>query len=279
MPTDVPRRRGVGRPPRLSVEAIIDAATRILQDEGLEKLSMRRLANELGSAPMALYHHIRDKDELLVRVMESQVRTIARPDLPAEPRERLIAASVLLYDLLAERPWIVEVLTSDNLIGPSALWIVEEMLDAAIDYGHSPDEAHHVYRTIWYYIVGNLIIRVTSARRRVRAGIAHQDQVVAQLTTATHPRVAAIANRWAELNARESHRQALAAIVDGLLPSRRSATPHYTASHTAPVATTKRPERQGSVDPSQLELFISLCIPPYGPPTELSVSWHPIMRT
>ncbi|MEV2241005.1 helix-turn-helix domain-containing protein [Micromonospora sp. NPDC049891] len=278
MPTNGPRRRGVGRPPRLSLEAIIDAATRILQEEGLERLSMRRLANELGSAPMALYHHVRDKDELLVRVLESQARNIAWPALPAEPRERLIAASVLLYDLLAERPWIVEVLTSDNLIGPSALWIVEEMLDAAVDYGHSADEAHHVYRTIWYYIVGNLIIRVTSTRRRAQAGTAHQDEVVAQLTTATHPRLAAIADRWADLNARESHRQALAAIVDGLLPARFSAAPQRGVAETVPAATAKRPDRQDSVDPSQVELFISLCVPPYGSPAEFSVSWYPALR-
>ncbi|MFY1576908.1 TetR/AcrR family transcriptional regulator [Verrucosispora sp. WMMD703] len=279
MPANVPRSRRVGRPPRLSLEAIVDAATRILQDEGLERLSMRRLANELGSAPMALYHHIRDKDELLVQVMESQARDISRPALPADPRERLIAASVLLYDLLAERPWIVEVLTSDNLIGPSALWIVEEMLDAAIDYGHSADEAHHVYRTIWYYIVGNLIIRVANSRRRAHPGTAHQDEVIAQLTADTHPRLATIADRWAELNARETHQRALAAMIDGLLPARSSVKPQRTGVHTAPMAATKRPDRQDTVDPSQLELFISLCIPPYGSPAEFSVSWYPALRT
>ncbi|WBB53401.1 TetR/AcrR family transcriptional regulator [Verrucosispora sp. WMMD573] len=279
MPPNVPRSRRVGRPPRLSLEAIIDAATRILQDEGLERLSMRRLANELGSAPMALYHHVRDKDELLVQVMETQARDISRPALPTDPRERLIAASVLLYDLLAERPWIVEVLTSDSLIGPSALWIVEEMLDAAIDYGHSADEAHHVYRTIWSYIVGNLIIQVASSRRRARAGTAHQDEVIARLSADTHPRLATIADRWAELNARKTYRQALAAIIDGLLPAHSSMKPQRTGAHTAPVATTKRPDRRGDVDPSQVELFVSLCIPPYGNPAEFSVSWFPALRT
>ncbi|GIJ09811.1 TetR/AcrR family transcriptional regulator [Micromonospora andamanensis] len=279
MPTDGPRRRGAGRPPRLSLEAIIETATRILQDEGLERLSMRRLAHELGAAPMALYHHVRDRDDLLVRVMESQARTIARPDLPAEPRERLITASILLYDLLAERPWTVEVLASDNLIGPSALWIVEEMLDAAVDHGHSTDDAHLVYRTIWYYIVGNLLIRGTDVRRRDRAGTAHRDEVAADLTTATHPRLASIADRWADLNARETHKQALTAIVDGLLPARFATKSQCTAAGTAPAVTRKRPDQQGNVDPSRLDLFVSLCIPPYGSAAEFSVSWYPALRT
>ncbi|MFI6763468.1 TetR/AcrR family transcriptional regulator [Micromonospora sp. NPDC050417] len=225
MRAEVPRTRGVGRPPRLSLDAIITAAARILQDEGLEKLSMRRLANELGSTPMAIYHHVRDKDELLVHVLESQARTMPRPEFPADPRERLIAASVLLYELLAERPWIIEVLTGDDLIAPSALWIVEVMIEAAVDYGHTADEAVYIYRTIWFYIVGNLIIRVTSTRRRARIGPIHQDEVVGRLTTATHPWLAAVAGRWAELNARDTHRQGLAAIVNGLLPERRPTTP------------------------------------------------------
>lgn len=218
MPAEVPRKRGVGRPPRLSLDAIIAAAARILHAEGLEKLSMRRLASDLGTTPMALYHHVRDKDELLVHVLESQARTMPRPEFPADPRQRLAAASILLYELLAERPWIIEVLTGDDLIAPSALWIVEVMVGAAVDYGYSADVAVHVYRTIWFYIVGSLIVRVTGSRRRARTGTVFQDEVVARLTTATHPRLADVAGRWAELNARDTHRQALTAIVDGLLP-------------------------------------------------------------
>jgi AcrR family transcriptional regulator len=225
MRAEEPRTRGVGRPPRLSRDAIIAAAARILQEEGLEKLSMRRLANELGSTPMAIYYHVPDKDELLVHVLESQAQTMPRPEFPADPRERLIAASVLLYELLAERPWIVEVLTGDDLIAPSALWIVEEMIGAAVDYGHTTDEAVYVYRTIWFYIVGNLIIRVTSNRRRARTQSIHQDEVVARLTSATHPRLTAVAGDWAELNARDTHCQGLTAIVNGLMPERHPTKP------------------------------------------------------
>ncbi|MBX6381800.1 MAG: TetR/AcrR family transcriptional regulator [Microbispora sp.] len=215
--------RGVGRPPRLSLEAIIAAADRILQSEGSEKLSMRRLANELNSAPMALYYHIRDKDDLLLILMETQAQRIERPKFPDDPRERLIAVAIMLYELLAERLWIVEVLTGDDLIAPSALWFVEEMIGAAVEYGHTPEQAVYIYRTIWYYIVGDLIIRVNGKRRRSRAaGPVYQDKVIAGLQTDTHPQLSAVADRWAELNARDTHRQGLTAIIDGLL---RSAPP------------------------------------------------------
>ncbi|MER7082711.1 transcriptional regulator, TetR family [Saccharopolyspora kobensis] len=224
MPTEVPRPKNVGRPPRLSLEAIITAADRILHSEGPEKLSMRHLANELGSTPMALYYHVRDKDELLLLVMEMHAQRIPRPELPEDPRERLVTTAVMLYDLLAERLWIIDVLTGDDLIAPSSLWFVEVMIDAAVEYGHSPEHAVYVYRTIWYYIVGDLIIRVNSKRRRARASHpVYEDEVIAGLTSGTHPRLAAVADRWAELNARDTHREGLAAIVDGLLPPRSEA--------------------------------------------------------
>lgn len=212
------RSRGVGRPSRLSVEAIIAAAERILQDEGPQKLSMRHLANELGTAPMALYYHVRDKDELLLLVMEAQARRAPRPELPDDPRERLITASVTLHDLLAERLWIVEVLAGNDLIAPSALSFVEEIVGAAADCGHSLEEAVCIYRSIWYYIVGDVLIRVNGNLRRSRtAGPAREDGIVAGLASDTHPRLAAVADRWAELNARDTHRAGLTALIDGLL--------------------------------------------------------------
>lgn len=220
MPAETNSAKSVGRPPRLSVEAIIAAADRILAAEGSEKLSIRRLASDLDSAPMALYYHVRDKDELLMHVLESHAKRLPHPDFPDDPRERVTAVAVTLYDMLAERPWIVEVLAGDDLFAPSAMWFVEEMISAAVEYGCTPAEAVYVYRTIWYYIVGNLTVRVNRARRLARAGTPDdQNKAIAELPVDIHPRLAAVADRWVELTTRDSHRQALMAIVDGLLPA------------------------------------------------------------
>ncbi|MFJ6513041.1 TetR/AcrR family transcriptional regulator [Streptomyces sp. NPDC091406] len=218
------RSKSVGRPPHLSLDAIIAAAEHILQTEGAGKLSMRRLANEMDSAPMALYYHVRNKDELLLLLMEAQARRIPRPELPEDPRERLIAVSIMLYELLADRLWIVQVVAGGDLIAPSALWFVEEMIGAAEDYGHTPEHAVYIYRTIWFAIVGDLIIRANIKQRHGRAtGPTYEDQVVAGLMSGTHPRLAALADRWAELNGRDTHRQGLTAVIDGLLRSEGTA--------------------------------------------------------
>lgn len=190
---------------------------------------MRHLANELGGAPMALYYHVRDKDELLLFVLEAQAQHIPRPEFPDDPRERLIAAAVTLYELLAERPWIVEVLIGDNLIAPSALWIVEVLIGAGIEYGHTPDQAVYIYRTIWYYIVGDLIIRINSKRRHTRTGTPiYRDQVFAELAASAHPHLAALAGHWTELTARDTHREGLTALIDGLLQAPTATRPNET---------------------------------------------------
>ncbi|MFF8299802.1 hypothetical protein ACF07M_31155 [Streptomyces globisporus] len=107
-----------------------------------------------------------------------------------------------------------------GLIAPSALWFVEEMIGATEDYGHTPEHAVYIYRTIWFAIVGDLIIRANGKQRRGRAtGPTYEDQVVGGLMSGTHPRLAAVADRWAELNSRGTHREGLMVIIDGPLRS------------------------------------------------------------
>ncbi|MET7641801.1 TetR/AcrR family transcriptional regulator [Streptomyces sp. NPDC005438] len=218
MSPEAKRTGRTGRPPRLSQEAIISAAQRLLAVEGAGGLSMRRLARELKSTPMALYHHVRDKDELLLLLLEEHARTIPRPTLPEDPRERMIAAGQLLHDVLAGCPWIVEVLASDDLMAKSALWIVEAMVDAAMECGLSPEQAVDAYRAIWYYTVGELLIQVSRKRRQAESPTpSHRDRTFASLSAEAYPRLSSLADRWAELTRRDTHRQSLEALVNGLL--------------------------------------------------------------
>ncbi|MFJ2767098.1 TetR/AcrR family transcriptional regulator [Streptomyces sp. NPDC087300] len=207
-----------GRPPRLSQQAIISAAEQLLAAEGADALSMRRLAKELASTPMALYHHVRDKDELLLLLLEAHAQRMPRPELPEDPRERLIAAGQVLHDVLADCPWIVEVLASDDLMAVSALWIVEAMVDAAIKCGLTPEQAVDAYRIIWYYTVGELMVRVSRERRQADADRpSYRDRTFSMLAADEYPRLAALSDRWATLTAHDTHRQGLETVVEGLL--------------------------------------------------------------
>ncbi|WP_207939013.1 TetR/AcrR family transcriptional regulator [Actinomadura darangshiensis] len=211
-------RRAAGRPPRISRTEIIDTARRIVDEEGVERLTMRRLAGEIGSTPMALYHHVRDKDELLLLLLDDYAaRMMRKPGLPAEPRERVVVVAAAIRAVLAPCPWIAEVLTADDLMSESALWFVEQILDGLAECGLSPERAVHGYRAIWYYTAGEIIVRAAAARRRAGDDRpTYRDRVFAGLDGTELPRLAEVAPQWAPLTAQDTYLDGLRALVDGL---------------------------------------------------------------
>ncbi|MEV6646988.1 TetR/AcrR family transcriptional regulator [Amycolatopsis sp. NPDC051371] len=207
----------IGRPPATSRPQILEAARAILDRDGWEKLTIRRLATELGVGATTLYHHVRDKDDLLVQLLDQHAGRLSRPELPDDPRERIIAAATVMHASLAAWPQAVEVLTADDLLGESALWMVEAMVGGALDCGLGPERAVELYRNVWYYTVGEILVRVRAGRRAGEERPRYRDTVFAGLDATEFPSLAAIGERWPELTVRDTFSRGLRAFVDGLL--------------------------------------------------------------
>ncbi|MEV0080307.1 TetR/AcrR family transcriptional regulator C-terminal domain-containing protein [Nocardia neocaledoniensis] len=216
MPTSSSPSARTGRPARISRADIVSAAHDVIDTDGVEKLTMRRLATELGCTPMALYHHVRDKDALLRLLLDDYADQVEWPDLPDDPRQRILVAATAMHEVLAARPWVVEVLVDGDLFGRSALWFPETIIDAAVATGLPLDRAVDVYRTVWHYTAGELIITTRSARRAAR-GPTYRAEVFANLDAESTPRLAEIGSRWTEFDTRSTFAAGLAALVDGLL--------------------------------------------------------------
>ncbi|MGV9375859.1 hypothetical protein ACWDRB_08595 [Nonomuraea sp. NPDC003707] len=58
---------------------------------------------------MAIYHHVRDKEELLLLLLDDYAAGIPRPELPEEPRERVVAAAMAMHEAVSGCPWVVDV--------------------------------------------------------------------------------------------------------------------------------------------------------------------------
>jgi AcrR family transcriptional regulator len=210
-----------GRPPTTSRAQILTAARRIIDRDGWEKLTVRRLAAELGVGATTLYHHVRDKEDLLLLLLNEYADQIPQPDLPDEPRERIVAAATAMHDGLAAWPWAAEVLTADGfvgLLGGSALRMVETIVAGAVDEGCTRAQAVDVFRGIWYYTVGEILVRAHSHHRRSgdRRPTPH-GRFFGHLDAAQMPRLAAIGDQWPTLAARDTYPDGLRAFVDGLL--------------------------------------------------------------
>jgi AcrR family transcriptional regulator len=210
-----------GRPPRTSRAQILEAARLLIDRDGWTNLTVRGLAKELGVAPTTLYHHVRDKHDLLRQLLDDRADQLRRPQLSDDPRERIIAAAEGIHGVLAVSPWVVEVLTSDDLVGASALWWVETILAGGVECGCTPEQAVELYRSIWYYTAGEILIRAGGARRRAEPHRpAYRDELLRKVDAAELPHLAALADRWPALTTRDTYSRGLRALVDGFLAGR-----------------------------------------------------------
>ncbi|WP_425583989.1 TetR/AcrR family transcriptional regulator, partial [Streptomyces rectiviolaceus] len=213
-------RRPVGRPPVTSRKQILATARALIDEYGWEKVTIRRLASELGVGTGTLYSHVRDKDDLLFLLIHEYAEQIPHPDLPSDPRERIITAAVAIHDGLAAWPWAAEVLTTDGFIarlGDSFLSLVETILAGVVDAGCTPEQSVRIFRSIWYYTVGEILVRTHTRHREM------DEQDPARLNAyfgntdgpARLPQLAAIADRWGALAGQDTFAQGLRAFVDG----------------------------------------------------------------
>ncbi|MEU3610992.1 helix-turn-helix domain-containing protein [Streptomyces sp. NPDC006872] len=212
-------KRAAGRPRRIEKQQIVDVARRILQEEGVQALSMRRVAKEVGATPMALYHHVRDKDELLMLTLAGLAASIPRPELPADPRERVLVTALHIFTGLSGFPWAVDVLGLGELTDKGALWMPEEIIASCIACGQTHEEAVHTYRTLWYFLYGAL--RFTTAEARRAADPDRRPFFPNLLTPADAdelPHLTSLSADWQELTRGYDIAVQLRAMIDGLLP-------------------------------------------------------------
>lgn len=120
------------RRPRCTRADIAAAAIRIADSEGLDALSMRRLAAELDVGTMTLYHYIATKDELLTLVFDGLMAEMVLPpgqSLPHGWREALTTIARRSRDTLRRHPWILDI-TDDPPLGPNSVRHFDQSLQA-----------------------------------------------------------------------------------------------------------------------------------------------------
>jgi AcrR family transcriptional regulator len=188
-----------------------------VNEAGIEALTMRRVATELGASPMAIYRHIADKDELLVLLLDRSAARLPRPDPPSQPRDRVLAACRTIHAGLIEYPWVIDVLAQGDLIAPSILWAMEEIVAGLLAGGLDPEGAVDGYRAIWQFTVGSLIVGRGLDRLAELDRPPYVIQVLTGVDPEQFPALAALAPHWAAARERDPFELGLGPLVDGLL--------------------------------------------------------------
>jgi AcrR family transcriptional regulator len=141
----------------LSRERIVAAAIAAADKEGLDALSMRRVAVELDVATMSLYRHVRDKDDLLIGMMDAAFAEwqLSRLKLGASWHEVLTEAARQMWQVFRQHLWLAPAysLTRPSLV-PSGLAYTEQMLATLLDRGLKPATAFSMHLILFNYIRG-----------------------------------------------------------------------------------------------------------------------------
>jgi AcrR family transcriptional regulator len=123
----------------LSVERIVDVACRIVERDGLAGLSMRKLGAELDVDPMAVYHHVADKRELLALVTARTIGAMAPPDPMAPWDTRVRQWAMNYWELVATHRDLTLAGLADPAIAAGGLPSTESLIAAIADSGLPAD--------------------------------------------------------------------------------------------------------------------------------------------
>ena len=118
-----------GPRPGLSADAIVSAAMGLADAEGLEAVSMARVASELGFTTMSLYRYVASKDELLQLMWNGSA--LGAESLVIEGdgwRDKLRSWAVIQRDMLDRHPWITQMPMAAPPVAPNSLHFVERGL-------------------------------------------------------------------------------------------------------------------------------------------------------
>jgi AcrR family transcriptional regulator len=108
-------------PDRLTRERIVETAIALADAEGLEAVSIRRIAAELKARPMSLYAHIESKDDLLDLMHDHVVGEALLGDVPGEWSEALRAIARRTREVTLRHAWVIELFGRRPRVGPNTL--------------------------------------------------------------------------------------------------------------------------------------------------------------
>ncbi|MFI4932821.1 MAG: TetR/AcrR family transcriptional regulator [Burkholderiales bacterium] len=148
-----PRKPSAAREP-LSRERIVQAALEQVHQDGLSRLSTRRLGERLGCEAMSIYHHFPSKAHLLDAMVDHAIASVELPPPGIDPSERL-RRLCHAYRAMANRlPALFPLVAVHRLNTPTGVRFIDAVIAMIRDLEPEPEAAARQFRAVGYYLVG-----------------------------------------------------------------------------------------------------------------------------
>ncbi len=159
MPTKKQRQRETDA--GLSKQRVVIEAVRLADREGVDGLSMRRLAGVLSAGAMSLYHYVANKDELLDAMIDTVFEEIELPPEGADWQSAMRRRAVSTRQVLARHPWAIGLMESRTSPGPANLRHREAVTACLRRAGFSVVMATHANWLLDSYVYGYALQEVS----------------------------------------------------------------------------------------------------------------------
>jgi len=141
----------------LSKERVLHAAIGLADQGGIDSLTMRRLAQELGVEAMSLYYYVASKDDILKGIVDPVVSEIDVPSDRADWKTALRRSAVSFHNALSRHPWAAKLIMSGAGVGLARVRYMDAVLRRLREAGFSPELTHHAYHALDSHIMGSTL--------------------------------------------------------------------------------------------------------------------------
>jgi AcrR family transcriptional regulator len=183
-----------GPQPAFSRDQIAAAAVKIADGEGIEAVSLRRIAAEIGSGATSLYRYIGNKDELLDLMVERVLPEYTLPKRSGGWRRDLRKIASQNRKMILRHPWMIAISAFRSSLGPGAVRWLELTLNAIDDLGLNIDEMLVVSNTLFAFAKGYAAGEIAEQEASRRSGLTREqwmmsraEQTRAILRTGAYP--------------------------------------------------------------------------------------------
>jgi AcrR family transcriptional regulator len=135
-------------------ELVLRTALRLADEGGIESLSMRKIAQELGVQAMSLYNHVENKDDIIDGIVDMVVGEIEVPDLGVDWKTAMRRRSISAHTVLLRHPWSTMPLVARVNVGVAMLRYVDATLGCLREAGFSFRMSDYAWNAIDSHIYG-----------------------------------------------------------------------------------------------------------------------------
>ncbi|WP_344279398.1 TetR/AcrR family transcriptional regulator [Streptomyces hebeiensis] len=184
-----PEQAPVGRPAERSRREITAAAVELADREGLDAVSMRRLAATLGTGAASLYRYVATRDDLLDLMTDSTAREYRLSAPSGDWQADLLEIAHQARQIMRRHPWLPVLVVTRPVLGPHGIDLLEHLLDVLADHPADPAhklEAFAVLNALTALFVQNELAASDPSSQRRSSYLRHV------AAAGTHPRIAAM---------------------------------------------------------------------------------------